>query len=359
MTEYRRSRPRDWHERAYRLLLHAYPGSFRQEFGDAMLEFFRDRLSNSRESFGRLGVAEVWSAALLDVMREATLAWLDSAAARGMGKARQRLVVTEVALAVITLSGAGLMLRSLWNLQAIDLGFRPENVVTLQVAPPPTEYQGDRSTQFYHSVLERVRTVPGVRSAAAVADLPVADGNSIWSILLDGAPMTSVAQSPSAMPQVVTPGYFETMRIPLLRGRVIADADDAKAPMVALVNESMVRKYWPNRDPLGRTIRMLSDGSPWATVVGVVKDVRSGGFLGEIPPTTYFPHAQAGKSAYYTPSLMNLVVRTGRSRGCCGRFSSMCRRGTRSRWPPSWPRSSWWQSSRRTSLRGGRARWIR
>lgn len=233
-----------------------------------------------------------------------------SGQARGLGRARRALVVAELALAVVTLAGAGLMLRSLWKLQAVDLGFRAERLLTMRVAPPEARYSGDRAAAFYASALERIRAIPGVEAAAAVQELPVADGHSMWSILVNGAPMGTVANSPAAMPQSVTPGYFEVMGIGLVQGRTFTGGDRAGAPLVVIVNETMAREHWPDRSPLGGTIKMLNERSPWATVVGVVRDVRNNGFQGRIPPTMYFPHAQAGESAHYVPSLMSLVIRT-------------------------------------------------
>jgi putative ABC transport system permease protein len=228
--------------------------------------------------------------------------------ARGRGRVRRALVVSEIALAVVTLSGAGLMVRSFWNMQAIDLGFEPENVLAIQVAPPVPE--DDRSTQFYDRILERTRAIPGVEHAGAVQDLPITDDNSMWSMLVDGAPMTSVANAPAAMPQKVTPGYFEAMRIPIVRGRIFNSGDRVDAPLVAVINETMARKLWPGKEAIGGTLKLLNDQVPWVTVVGVVKDVRSSGFLTDPPPTMYFPQAQAGRSAFYVPSTMWLIVRT-------------------------------------------------
>ena len=242
-----------------------------------------------------------------------------SGQARGLLKARTVLVVCEIALAVVTLGGAGLMIRSLSKLQQIDLGFRPDHVLSMTVALPqknaalpPTApgYDGASAALFYRTALDRVRTMDGVVAAGAVGDLPVADGNSSWSILVDGAPMTTVAQAPAAMPQQVTPGYFEAMRIPLVSGRVFTVADAAGASPVAIINETMARTLYPGKDPLGRTVKMLNETSPWVTIVGVVKDVKSSGHLATVPPTMYFPHEQAGTSAYYTPTRMNLIVRT-------------------------------------------------
>ena len=234
----------------------------------------------------------------------------------GIGRARGVLVVSEVALAVVLLTGAGLMIRSLWNLQAIELGFNPKNVLAMSVSfPEPRGNLDDPSgpqrtiTQFYRDLTDRVQALPGVRSVGAVGDLPLSGGLSMWSILIDGSPMVPVSQAPAAMPQQVTSGYFRTMGIPVLRGREFTAEDRADAPLVALVNETAVKKFWPNKNPIGGTIKMLNPSSPWATVVGVVKDVRSAGYQEDIPPTMYFPHAQAGQSAYYTPAAMSLVIK--------------------------------------------------
>ena len=234
----------------------------------------------------------------------------------GIGRARGVLVVSEVALAVVLLTGAGLMIRSLWKLQAIDLGFNPKNVLAMSVSfPEPRGNLDDPSgpqrtiTQFYRDLTDRVQALPGVRSVGAVGDLPLSGGLSMWSILIDGSPMVPVSQAPAAMPQQVTSGYFRTMGIPVLRGREFTAEDRADAPLVALVNETAVKKFWPNKNPIGGTIKMLNPSSPWATVVGVVKDVRSAGYQEDIPPTMYFPHAQAGQSANYTPAAMSLVIK--------------------------------------------------
>jgi len=112
------------------------------------------------------------------------------------------------------------------------------------------------------------------------------------------------------MPQPVTSGYFRTLGIPVVRGREFAAEDREDAPLVALVNETMAKQLWPGKDAIGGTIKMLNPSAPWATIVGIVKDVRSAGYQSDVPPTMYFPHAQAGRSAYYTPAAMNLVVKT-------------------------------------------------
>ena len=228
---------------------------------------------------------------------------------RGLGRLRSALVVSEVALSVVTLAGAGLMLRSLWNLQAIDLGFRPENVLVMSIAAP-VSYTPVQSIALYQRLTDDIRALPGVVQAAAVEDMPILECCSGWSILIDNAPMTTVANSPAATPQKVTPGYFEVMRVGVVRGRTFNETDDENAPPVTVVNETMARTLWPGKEAIGGTVKMLNEESPRATVVGVVRDERLAGFLKPAPAIMYFPQAQAGQSAHYTPSWMWLVVRT-------------------------------------------------
>ena len=121
---------------------------------------------------------------------------------------------------------------------------------------------------------------------------------------------TTVANSPAATPQKVTPGYFEAMRVGIVRGRTFTPADDESAPLVAVVNETMERTLWPGKEAIGGTVRLLNETAPKATVVGVVRDERMAGFLAPAPAIMYFPQAQAGRSAYYAPAWMWLVVRT-------------------------------------------------
>ena len=243
----------------------------------------------------------------------------------GRGRVRQALVVSEIALAVVTLTGAGLMMRSLWNMQAIDLGFRPGNILAVQISPP-ARYVDQRAVQLHEGIMSRIRALPGVEAVAAVEDLPITDDNSIWSINIDGGPIESVADAPAAMPQKVTPGYFELMHVPLLRGRTFTEADRADAPLVAVVNETMAREMWPGTDAIGRTVGMLNEQMPQATVVGVVKDVRSSGFLTDPPPTMYFTIAQAQQIAYYVPTqIWHLARTTGDPRSIAAQVRSIVR----------------------------------
>jgi putative ABC transport system permease protein len=228
----------------------------------------------------------------------------------GTHRTRRALVVTEVALAVVMLAGAGLMLRSLGRLRAMELGFDQTRLLTMRLSLPVAQYDDARAAEYYRELVARAAALPGVRGAAAVRQLPMErEGDDGWSIAVDGRNPKTIAEAPVATPAQVTPDYFQVMRIPLLRGRGFTAADRADAPPVAVVNETMAKQLWPGADPVGRTLRMFSDQSPWVTVVGVVKDVRSNGFLADVPAVMYFPHAQTAKSAYVTPRSMALVVR--------------------------------------------------
>jgi putative ABC transport system permease protein len=229
----------------------------------------------------------------------------------GTHRTRRVLVVAEVALAVVMLGGAGLMLRSLARLNATDMGFDASHLLTMRLALPAKAYDGPKRARYFEELTSRVAAIPGVRGAAAVRMLPMSQtGDDGWSIALDGYVPKTIAESKTATPSQVTPNYFRVMRIPVLRGRAFTDADREGAPLVAVVNETMAKQFWPKGDAVGHTLKMYSEQAPWVTIVGVVKDIRSTGLLSEVLPMMYFPHAQSEKSAYGAPGMMSLVVRT-------------------------------------------------
>ncbi|HEX8694878.1 MAG TPA: ABC transporter permease [Longimicrobium sp.] len=225
------------------------------------------------------------------------------------GRARQVLVVAEVALAMVLLSGAGMLVRSLVHLHDSDVGFTPGGALTAKVSLDASRYDDARTQLFYSQVLERVRAVPGVRAAGAARWLPVVDAGGLWDIRVEGKTFPP-AQGPVAVPQEVTPGYFAAMGMPVAAGRDFTEHDRAGAPPVAVVSRSFARRYWPGEDPLGRRFRLGGLDSAWVAVVGVVSDIRARGFTDEPEPTMYFPHAQAATSSYFVPRTMSLVVRT-------------------------------------------------
>jgi predicted permease len=225
--------------------------------------------------------------------------------------ARRSLVVAEVALAVVMLSGAGVLVRSLAKLQSIDLGFDPSNTLTMQLSIPGGRGYTDTTTdEFYRQVIARIRALPGVQSVGAVGFLPITGSDNSWSIMIDGHVLKTIAGSPDAKPNEVTPELFATMRTKVLRGRSFTDQDRRGAPLVAIISDGMAKKLWPGVDPIGHTLRMFGDTINWVTIVGVVEDVRSRGYQEDIPPAMYFPYSQSGASAYYQPTTMTIVART-------------------------------------------------
>jgi predicted permease len=230
---------------------------------------------------------------------------------RGGSRMRRALVMGEVALAVVMLSGAGLLLRSLRSLQQTDIGFDDSRILTARVNLPPLNYDTDaKAIAKIAEIEERVRALPGVVSAGTMGWTPVVGGGGTWSISIDGTEAAQIAGAPSADPQQVTPGYFGTLGVRMVRGRAFTEQDREDAPPVAIVNEAMAKALWPGQDPVGHTLKMYGSQVPWVTIVGVARNILSRGVGKTTPPTMYFPYAQAGKSAYFIPRQVTLAVKT-------------------------------------------------
>jgi putative ABC transport system permease protein len=227
----------------------------------------------------------------------------------GSHRMRRVLVVAEVALAVVMLCGAGMLLRSLVNLQSAKLGFDPASVLTAKVSPSATAYNVDRSVVFYSQLLERVRAIPGVQSAGAAGWLPVVDAGGLWGVLAEGQSYDRLSQGPTAVPQQVSSGYFEAMGLKVVAGREFTDADRRSGPYVGMVSKALAQNLWPNADPIGKRFHVGGD-TTLVTVVGVVDDIRARGFDDAPEPTMYFAYPQTEATAYFMPRSMNLVIRT-------------------------------------------------
>jgi putative ABC transport system permease protein len=198
---------------------------------------------------------------------------------------RSALVVSEVALALVLLVGAGLLIRSFRALLATDMGFNPQNVLTMQVWLPDSHYpESYQVTSFYREALERLRTAPGVTSASAINFLPLTGWGDITDFFIGGRPTPPPGHEYVAQYRVVSSGYFQTMEIPLKQGRDFSETDSDGAPGVAIVNETLAQRYWPGEDPIGKHIKvnMLNSQGPWRpqikdvwlTIVGIAGDVR-------------------------------------------------------------------------------------
>ena len=208
---------------------------------------------------------------------------------------RNVLVAAEAALALVLLVASALLIHSFWKLMTVDTGFDPHGVVAMEMVVPETKYPtpGD-SARFYQQLLQRIRTVPGVESAGATNAPPMTGGGPSGTFFFDGtAPVPH--SSLIADYFVITPGYFDTMRIPIVRGRGLNDRDNAGVPASVVVNETFVRRFLPNGNPIGRRFRyagMDSKDEPMLTIVGVARDVRSDALEAPIVPEAYVSYLQ-------------------------------------------------------------------
>ena len=216
-------------------------------------------------------------------------------AARKRIRLRQLLVVSETALAVVLLVGAGLLLQSFRRLVSVDPGFRAERVLTARVTIPSLKYIEARDVVvFYEALLPRISSLPGVADAGAIGTAPLGGVLGPTDFEVEGWVNPPDAPRPVEIAQVVTPGYFDAMGIPLLEGRAFDARDGMDAPIVAVVSEKLARRYWPDGSALGGRIRRDIGDTSFAEIVGVVGDVRHDGL--DSPPvygTMYLAHAQS------------------------------------------------------------------
>ncbi|HEX2271655.1 MAG TPA: ABC transporter permease [Pyrinomonadaceae bacterium] len=219
----------------------------------------------------------------------------DSGQATGSRRMRSVLVVSEIALAVVLLASAGLLIRSFIRLQQVDRGFETDNVLTMVVRLPFARYSEDQQlVLFFNQAMERIRSLPGVQSAGMVNFLPLYGGlGSSTGFKIVGRPEPPPGQGPGCDVRVVDAGYFQTMGIPLLRGRNFSDLELKEAKRVILINEALARKHFPNEDPIGQRLDVAMFENPVLTeIIGVVGNVRYDSLIDEAPPAVYFPHPE-------------------------------------------------------------------
>ncbi len=238
------------------------------------------------------GVWPAWRASRADVSKVLH----DGGRTGSGGVARQRirsvLVVAEVAGSLMLLIVTGLFVRNLQNVQGMDLGFDPEGLINVTMDPHEIGYDQTRAKDFYRQLEERARALPGVESVAVAYSVPMGtymDGNSVY---VEGHPVPPGSQAPQMAFNRVSPTYFGTMKTPIIRGRAFTRSDDENAPAVAIVNETMAKKFWPNEDPIGKRFSTKGDGGPFIQVVGQTGRGKYI-FIGESPmPAYYVPMAQ-------------------------------------------------------------------
>jgi predicted permease len=223
---------------------------------------------------------------------------------------RQALVAAEIALAVVLVAGAGLMIRTVRNLLAIDPGFRADGVLTMRVSTPSIWYPDSvRVVSFWDDVQRRVAALPGVKRVGAARLLPLAAEMGDWGLVVEGYTPPPNQGTPGDW-QVVTPGYFEAMGLALREGRTLEARDDLTGPLAMIVNRTFEQQYFGGRRALGGRVRIGGDTTNTYTIVGVVDDVRHNKLIGTVKPQIYVTVAQFARSPGNTRRSMSLVVRT-------------------------------------------------
>ncbi|HWY45922.1 MAG TPA: ABC transporter permease [Bryobacteraceae bacterium] len=253
------------------------------------------------------GFAPAWYASKADVhslLKEGTRG---ASARSGL---RNILVVAQVAAALILLAGAGLLMRSFYEIEHVDAGFEPEHLMTMRLAPAAFKYAGHDAMlrEFVHGILGNVAALPGVRSAAVSSDIPLL-GNPIYIMRFEGRPPVEPSTAPLANYFAVTPGYFETMGMRIVRGRGITDRDTADSPQVVVVNQTLVDRYFPGQDPMGKRLEIAFATPPkWREIVGVAADVHTQGLDQDTPVQVYAAYYQ--KPIFIQLGSLTVLART-------------------------------------------------
>lgn len=227
----------------------------------------------------------------------------------GAHRLRNLLMLSEVGLSVVLLIAAGLLIRSFVGLLQVHPGFRTSNVLTLRLNLPKYSYpDATQQGQFYAEVLQRIQVLPRVKGAAAINDIPLGGDRDSDSFSIQGTTPRN-EKAGSTQDRLITPGYFKLMGIPLLEGRAFTPADTSGAPPVLMVSQSVAPRFFPHRNPIGQRIKFTFGNHPWATIVGVVGDVRDLGLDTQPDLDIYSPYRQSNLP--YNPlPYMNLLVRT-------------------------------------------------
>jgi len=211
-------------------------------------------------------------------------------------RVRNVLVVSELAIAVVLLVGAGLLIQSLWRLQRVDPGLDPHNILTFNVAIPDTKYDGDKQAQFFTQLRKRLETLPAVKSASAILPLPLSGDRFSISFEIDGRPVAKKDQ-PSGDVFIVDVGYFKTMGIPIIKGRDFNELDEHKSAQVVVISEEFAKQHFGGEDPIGKRLKpgistFDNEPKPWREIIGVVGNVKNRGLNTQSRPAYYLPETQ-------------------------------------------------------------------
>jgi putative ABC transport system permease protein len=270
--------------------------------------------------FGLAPALQASSVNMNDTLKEA-----GRGTSEGFRRSRLRslLVISEFALALMLLVGAGLMIRTFAALEAVDAGFNPHNVISMMVSVSGSKEEDPGSREiFYRQLIERVRSLPGVQAAGAINHLPLAGDLWGWHFAIEGRSKPRPGEAPHAVYRMVTPGYFSAMRLRLVRGRDIAETDNVRAPGVVIINAQAAREYWPGEDPIGKRVCFDDDTtnpSAWLTVIGIAKDAKQDSWTDKATPEVYLAafqnHDYLGDSGSEASRHMNYITLVARSAG--------------------------------------------
>jgi len=270
------------------------------------------------------GLAPAWHIARTDLRETLNEAGRGTSVSGGSNRLRGALVVSELALAVLLLVGAGLLIRSFSRLLDVSPGFQTQHLLTMELSLPEKTYpDGAPVRKFYAQLMAGVNAVPGIQSAGAVSQMPLTDSYTSGSVFFEDTSVPDLPrlQQVGNLPYMevdqrsATSGYFQAMQIPLVRGRLLNDGDDASAPLVAVVDANFAHRFWPNRDAIGQRVavdtipKVVPAAARWRTIVGVVGHVKHYGLDVEGREQIYMPHQQPLYGAF-VPRDMTLAVRT-------------------------------------------------
>ena len=250
------------------------------------------------------GLASVWHSTRTNLNEALKAGGRSDSGRGGHNRLRSALVVSEMALSLVLLIGAGLMVRSFAAMLRADLGIKPENVVAMETSLPPDEYKDEnKRLDFYQQLMSRVGSLPGVQKVGGVDIVPFSSGYNGLTFQIVGQTPFPKGQEPYSELRIATPGYFDAIGTALRSGRLFGDHDDAKAAPVILINETFARRFLPRQQPIGQRIDFGGGEKAVREIVGVVADVKNDDFDEQPDPAVYVPHAQ-------NPSrTMSLVIR--------------------------------------------------
>jgi putative ABC transport system permease protein len=223
------------------------------------------------------GLLPAFQGARLDVNETLKEGGRSSSSARGRHVLRNGLVITQVALATILVVGSALLVRGFHTLLTYNQGFQPDTLLTMYMNLPDTRYtKPEQRNQFYSQVLEKMSTMPGVMGAAGTSWIPYGDGGGNAQFSIEGRPWQNASETPTVSNIAVSPNYLQMVHVPLIRGRELTDQDITDSQLVALISQSLAKRFWPSSDPIGQHIRIGGNDSKnkWMTVVGIVGDVK-------------------------------------------------------------------------------------